>query len=310
MAAASPNPRWNARKVDRLRQLQAFCRVVEMKSISHGAAAIGLSQPAVSAQIRALEFEMEATLFYRRGPRIDLTPAGELLYDLARPLVERLGRVLVDFSERIDESVSGELRVGAGAAAVSFVLPSLVKRFRDEYPGIRLNVSRVVADNSYNLLQNGEVDLLFGLPRPQDARFHFQPLIDWTLVLITPEDHPLSGRTSVGIPELSGYPGVVPPAGTFSRNFGESLARRFGGEINVAIEASGWGIIKAYVQAGLGVSVMPSLCLSEEDRLSVIPLEEYAKRTSYGVTIRNDTPLAPPAKRFLLMLDPEFPFPR
>ena len=302
-------PRWSARKVNRLRQLQVFCRVAEMKSITRGAAAVGLSQPAVSAQIRELEFEMEATLLERYGPRIGLTPAGECLYELARPLVERLERISVDLAERMDENLSGELRVGAGAAAITFVLPSFIKRFRDEYPGIRLKLERVLADDSHALLRGGEVDFLCGLPRPKDERFFYHPLFTWELVLITPQDHPLAGRESVDIPDISGHPGIVPPHGTFSRDFGESLARRFGVTVNPAIETSGWGVIKAHVEAGLGISVVPSLCVSERDRLSVIPFGQYAKPRSYGVTIRRDAPLAAPREAIPRDAGPGVPVP-
>lgn len=305
MVAAS---RLSVRKFERMRQLRAFCRVVEMKSITRAAAAVGLSQPAVSAQVQELEFEMQARLFERHGPHIALTPAGECLYELARPLVERLERIPVDLVERMDENISGELRIGAGAAAVIYILPSFAKRFQDEYPGIRLRIERILSDESYEVLQDGKVDFLFGFARAKDARFSFHPILASRLVLITPKDHPLAGRTSVGIQEISGDAAIVPPVGTFSRNLGESIARQFGAEINAAIETSGWGLIKTYVEAGFGISVIPSVCVSRTDRLSVIPIEELREVQDYGVFIRSDVPLAPPARRFLLMMDPEFPF--
>lgn len=303
-------PRWTSRKLDRLRQLRAFCQAVEMKSITRGAAAIGLSQPTVSAHVRELEYEMEARLFERHGPHISLTPAGACLYEIAKPLVERLERIPVELSERLDESVSGELLLGAGSAAVSFVLPPLAKRFLDDYPGIRVRVRRVRVHESRELLMEGGVDCFFGTPIPSgDRSVLFHPIVAWNLVTIVPEDHPLAGRESVDIRELAEYPGIAPPAGTFGRDFGETIARRFGVEVNVGIETSGWGLVKRYVEAGLGISVVPSVCVSERDRLWVIPFGEYAKPVSYGVTIRCDVPLSPPARRFLEMLDPRFPFP-
>ena len=303
------DPRWSARKIDRLRQLRAFCRAAETKSITLGAAAIGLSQPTVSAHVRELEFEMEARLFERHGPRIALTPAGECLYEVARPILERLERISVNLVERMDEQVSGELRIGAGAAAASFVLPPFVKRFREEYPGIRVRIDRLLADDVCTHLQDGKLGLLVGLPGPADDRFFYHPLLTWELVLIVAEDHPLAGRESADIRDLAKYPGIVPPAGTFSRNFGESIARRFGVTVNVGIETNGWGLTKTYVESGLGISVVPSVCVSDRDRLSVIPFGQYAEPGSYGVTIRCDVPLSPLVKRFLAVLDPQFPFP-
>ena len=303
-------PGWSARKVDRLRQLRAFCQAAEMKSITLGAKAIGLSQPTVSAHIRELEFEMEATLLERHGPRIALTEAGERLYEIARPIVERMERMPVDLAERIDKSVSGEIRMGAGAAAISFALPRFVKRFRDDYPNIRLRIERILADDSHALLEDGGVEFLIGLPRPADDRFFYHPIFSWEVVLIVPEDHPLAGRESVDIRDISGYPIIVPPDGTYSNALGESIKQLYGTEVQVAVETNGWGIIKRYVTAGLGISVIPSVCLSEGDRLSVIPFGQYSKPWSYGVTIRRDAPLSSSARRFLAMLDPEFPFPR
>ncbi len=301
-------PRWSARKVDRLRQLRAFCQVAAMKSITQGAAAIGLSQPTASAHIRELELEMQATLLDRYGPRIDLTPAGECLYEIARPLVERLERMSADLAARLDESVSGELRVGAGAAGISFILPPIARRFRDAYPGIRLCLESVRTDDSYELLEEGKVDLIFGVQKPADDRFIYHRILEWELVLITPRNHPLAGRQSVDIREIAGYPGIVPPARTYSRDFGEAIARRFGVTVNVGIETSGWILVKTFVEAGLGISVVPSVCVSEErDRLAIIPFGKYAKPGSYGVTVRRDVPLSPPARRFLEMMDPECP---
>lgn len=308
MTAGLAGPRWSARKVDRLRQLRAFCQVAAMGSITQGAAAIGLSQPTVSAHIRELEFEMQATLLERHGPRIALTPAGEHLHEIARPLVERLERMSADLAARLDESVSGELRVGAGAAAISFTLPPVAKRFRDAYPGIRLSIVRIRTDDSDELLEEGKVDLLFGVPKRADDRFFYHQVLEWELVLITPRDHPLAGRESLDIREIVKYPGIVPPAGTFSRDFGEAIARRFGVTVNVGIETSGWSLVKTLVEAGLGISVIPSVCVSEEkDRLAVIPFGKYAKPGSYGVTVRRDVPLSPPARRFLEILAPGCP---
>ena len=78
-------------KRDRLRQLRVFCHAARMESISRAAERLGLSQPAVSLQVRELEHEVEAMLFDRSGPRIALTSAGERLFRLANPMVEAMG---------------------------------------------------------------------------------------------------------------------------------------------------------------------------------------------------------------------------
>ena len=77
-------------KQNRLQQLKGFCAVVEARSVSKAANRLSLTQPTVSLQVQSLERDLHATLFERRGPKIELTFEGELLYELARPLVEGL----------------------------------------------------------------------------------------------------------------------------------------------------------------------------------------------------------------------------
>ena len=157
-------------------------------------------------------------------------------------------------------------------------------------------------------LRNLDVDLVIGAMDAEEPEFERLPLGKSSLVLITPEDHPLAGRESVDIREIVEYPGIVPPAGTFNRDFGEAIARRFGVPVNVGIETSGWTLVKTFVEAGLGISVVPSVCVSEErDRVAIIPFGEYAQPGSYGVTVRRNVPLSPPARRFLEILAPGCP---
>ena len=82
--------------------------------------------------------------------------------------------------------------------------------------------------------------------------------------------------------EAARYPAVAPHAGTYARRFGEGLARELGVEFNIAVEARGWGVLKAYVEVGLGISVVPDICVRERDPLSVIPLREYVGPQSFG----------------------------
>ena len=126
-------------------------------------------------------------------------------------------------------------------------------------------------------------------------------------MLITSLDHPLAGRDSVSPEEAAAWPAIVPAPGTYSRRFGETAARQFGVEIKAVIEVGGWGVIKRYVERGFGISIVPSLCVQETDRLSVIPLKKYFPSRSYGVFTRRRKFLASAARRFLRVIAPDFP---
>ena len=297
-------------KRDRLRQLRAFCHAARLGSITQAAVYLGLSQPAVSLHVRELENELEAILFDRGGAGISLTSAGESLYELAKPLVQGMDELSVNFMERVDDSVSGRLQVGASVAGAGFILPPYVKQFREQYPAIRLWVRTCILSEGAKLLLDDEVEFLLNVKEvyPQDA-LEYRELLRYDIVLITSLGHPLAGRSTVSPDEAAAWPAIVPPAGTSSRQFGETAAQRFGVDVNAVIEVGGWGVIKRYVEQGLGISVVPSISISETDQLSVIPLKEYFPARSFGVFTRRGKFLTPPARRLLRLMIPDFPDP-
>ena len=296
-------------KRDRLRQLRAFCHAARLESFSRSADHLALSQSAVSLHVRELEHEFEATLFDRIGPRIALTEAGRRLYRLAMPLVEAMDGLPATFPGDLEEQHSGEVRLTAGPSAVAFVLPPFLTRFHDAYPGVRLRVTNALAVQGLELLSARKVDFVVGAKEPATEVFSYHEAFTYNLVLIVPEDHPLAGRESVDIREAAQYPAIVPPSGTYNRQFGESVAHRFGVETKVAIETSGWGVIKMYVEAGLGISVVPSLCLTGKERVWGIPVGKYTPARSYGIFTCRYRPLSPNAHRLVRMIAPDFPDP-
>ena len=297
-------------KRDRLRQLRAFCHAARLGSITQAAVYLGLSQPAVSLHVRELENELEAILFDRGGAGISLTSAGESLYELAKPLVQGMDELSVNFVERMDDSVSGRLQVAASVAGAGYILPSYVKQFREQYPAIRLRVRGCRSSEGAKLLLDDEVEFLLSAKEvyPQDT-LEYRELLRYEIVLITSLGHPLAGRSTVSPDEAAAWPAIVPPAGTSSRQFGETAAQRFGIDVQAVIEVGGWAVIKRYVEQGLGISVVPSISVSETDQLSVIPLKEYFPSRSFGVFTRRGKFLTPPARRLLRLMIPDFPDP-
>src|SRR5881396_2383087 len=127
-------------KQNRLQQFRGFCTAVETRSVSKAAAKLRLSQPTVSLQVQSLERDLRATLFERRGPKIELTFEGELLYELARPLVEGLTALDEDFEARRNNVEQGKLAIAAGESTIHYVLPRAVQQFSSKHPGIALTL--------------------------------------------------------------------------------------------------------------------------------------------------------------------------
>ena len=297
-------------KRDRVRQLRAFCHAARLGSITQAAVYLGLSQPAVSLHVRELENELQAILFDRGASGIRLTSAGETLYELSRSLVQGMDALSANFMERIDDAVSGRLQIAASVAGASAVLPPFIREFRDRYPDVRLRVRNCLLSEGVKLLLDDEVEFVLGVkdPYPEDS-LEYRQILPYDIVLITSLDHPLSGRETVSPEEASAWPAIVPSRGTYSRQFGETAARQFGFDVTAVIRVGGWGVIKRYVEQGLGISVVPSISIQETDRLSVIPLKEYFPTRSFGVFTRRGKFLTPPARRLLRLMIPEIPEP-
>ena len=103
-----------------------------------------LSQPAISLQIRALERELDTVLFERHGPRINMTREGQELYEMARPLVAGLDSLNARFNRHMKGDLdSGEVVIAAGESTIIYLLPRLVKLFREKYPNIHVQLRNV-----------------------------------------------------------------------------------------------------------------------------------------------------------------------
>ena len=297
--AMVPDPRPVPGRHDRLKQLRAFCHAAQLRSISRAAERIHSSQPVVSRQIGTLEKELGTALFERPGPYIALTPAGAMLHRLARPLVEGMDRLSEGFVERHHGSPSGPLLIGAGQSTAAFALPEYLDRFRRRHPGTPVHVRTGRGQERLAWLRDYQMDLVMvsvEVP-PPDLEFH--ELFTSEHVYITPLHHPLAGRESVEVEEAASFPAVAPRSGTYLRHLMEMLMRLHGVAAPVVTEADGWNAIKTCVAAGLGVAVVPALCLHERDRVWRIPFGRNLPPRRYGLLTRRDGLLSLSARRFM-----------
>ena len=293
-------------KRDRVRQLRAFCEAVRLGSVTRAAERLGLTQPAVSLQMRELELDLGAELLERGRAGVAVTPAGERLHALAEPLVRGMDALFGDFAGALEKQGDERVRVAASSAGVSFVAPRYVVRFHERYPDTTVHLETTSTRARFERLFEEKVDLVLATrdPHPEDGLVYHE-LLTYHRVLICAPDHPLASRERVTPHEAVAYRAVVPPEGTYSRQSGERAARGFGITIDVAVEVGGWGLLKRYVEAGVGISVVPSLVVNAADRLAVVALDAEFPAYSFGVfTVRDRMP-TPAARRFLEVLAPE-----
>ena len=273
--------------------------------MARAAEQLRLTPPAVALAVRELEHELDAMLFDRGGGGVTLTAAGERFHALAGPLLDAMDALLEDFVDRVEDDMTGRVDIAASVAGAAIVLPRYVKRLRERYPGVRLRVRNSTLGEGLALLDAGVVEFVLGAREPLEGHaLEYHEMLRYDIVLITSRNHPLAGRETVTPQEAAKWPAIVPPAGSYSRQFGETAAREFGTDVKAVLEVGGWGVIKRYVERGIGICVVPSICLHETDEVSVIRLEEKIQARSFGVYTRRAIMLSAPARAFLGLLIP------
>ena len=286
----------------RLKQLRAFCQTARFGSISRAAAELTWSQPSVSLQVSSLEEELGLSLFERRRPRMTLSRAGEHLYRLAMPLVQGMDRLPDTFAESHQGVMQDVVRIGAGQVSAMYLLPRYLERFRQRYPGVRIEVKSGTGPDRLRWLRAYELDLVIvamDVP-PSDLEFH--PILESVPMLITPLEHPLAGSDAVSIEEAATYPFVAQMPTNYARRAVEAILRQRGIVPNVVVEVGGWDVITSYVAAGMGISVVPDLCLSGPERVWNMPVTGDIPTRKYGAVTRRDGLLALAERRLLRLM--------
>ena len=289
-------------KNNRLKQMRAFCEVVRTGSITLAAQKMFLSQPSVTLQIQAMERELGVTVFERRGPVLKLTPDGEALYALAKPLVDGIDSLEENFAAQHGKLDSGELNICAGESTILYILPEAVRRFVSAYPRIQLKIHNETGRDGLKMLRADEVDLVVGSMMDVPDDITYQPVVTYDPALIVPLDHPLAGKTNATLEDISQYGMILPPRHLSTWRMVKYVFQQHNLTFTVTLEAGGWEVIKKYVELGMGISIVTDICLTGNEKLVRIPLNQYFPQRGYGLVLRKGRFLSPQARRFVEIL--------
>jgi DNA-binding transcriptional LysR family regulator len=238
------------------RQLAAFCAVVERQSFSQAAERLGVTQPAVSLQVRALEKRLGKRLLDRSGRRVEPTEAGLALYRGAQRMLSLEGQLLDELDAADGGELGGTLQVGASTGPGSTVVPVLLCEFQRGNPGVAVSLS--ISDTQSVVDRVAERELELGVVGA--ARRHrgvtFEPFFRDDVVLACPPDHRFAGR-SIALSELEKEPLIVMQEGAGVRHVLEDELRRAGTrlrELEPRLELGLQESARSAVLAGYGVT--------------------------------------------------------
>lgn len=287
-------------KGNTLKQLKAFCTVARTGKMTDAATELFLSQSAISLQVKALEQELGAVLFERRGPHIQLTPHGRKFLDMARPLVEGIDALKPRFeSEVLGNTESGEVIIAAGESTIIYILPQLVSAFRKQHPDIHVQLRNVMGRDGLAMIREDEVDFAVGSMLDVPSDISYAPIYSFDPALIMPLGHKLSDKKNIHLEDIAPYGLILPPRRLTTWRMVDRIFQQHGVPFSVVLEVGGWEVIKRYVELDFGISIVTGICLREEDPLVVRNMSRYFPRRSYGIVRRRGKYLSLAATAFL-----------
>ncbi len=238
------------------RQLAAFCAVVERKSFSQAADRLGVTQPAVSLQVRALEKRLGAQLLDRSGRRVEPTEAGLRLYRGAQRLLALEEQLVEEVAGEGDGELTGELSLGASTGPAAIVVPLLRCEFQLANPAVKISLSVHDTHSVIELVAARALELgLVGAAR-RHRSVRFEPFFEDEVILVCPPDHAFAGRT-VTIDELRADQLILMQEGAGVRQIVDDELRGLGlrlRDLDVRLELGLQESVRSAVQAGYGIT--------------------------------------------------------
>jgi DNA-binding transcriptional LysR family regulator len=254
------------------RQLAAFCAVVDRRSFSQAAEQLGVTQPAVSLQIRSLEKRLGVQLLDRSGRRVEPTEAGRRLYRSSQRLLAAEQQLLAELGDEGGGELSGTLQIGASTGPGGTVLPVVLCEFQRAHPDVHVALSVSDTQRVVDQVARRELELgVVGAARRQRGVV-FEPFFRDEVVLAVPPRHPFAGR-SVSLDELRGEPLVLMQEGAGVRQVIDDELREAGvrlRDLDVRLELGLQESARSAVLGGYGITFISRSAIEADLRAGTV----------------------------------------
>ena len=285
-------------------QLEVFSAVAEEKSFSRAGEKIGRTQPAISSAIKLLEGELGEPLFDRLGKSVRLTAAGELLSEYSKRLLSLREEAVLAIGELRGLS-RGSLRLGANETTCLYVLPEVLAAFTRSYPHVQVDIQRAITRSITERVIEGTLDFGIVTLPIRNARLQSITIHRDELALIVGPEHLLAQRRSVKMTDLENEPFILHKIGTTTR---ERLMKHFddgGVKMKVTMELASIETIKRFVSIGMGISIVPRLCIAkelEEGSLKALSIRDARFQRRLGLIYNKNRYQSQAARAFLELI--------
>jgi LysR family transcriptional regulator, low CO2-responsive transcriptional regulator len=283
------------------RQLRAFCVLARTGSFTATARQLSLTQSAVSHAMKTLEHDIGCRLLDRSGQKATLTEAGEALLPSAEKIIREMTRVRQEIG-RLSKWGRAHLSLGASTTACQYLIPAVLREFRESYPDCVITIQPGDGPASIELLRADRIDLAICLQPSREPQMEFRPLFVDELQFILSPLHPWAKTGKVVREEIGRQNYVLYDKASFTY---QAIDRYFAAEnilLNTSIELGSMEAIKELVKAGLGVSILaPWVAQKELTRRSLValPLGKRKLRRHWGIVCRKGRRLNLPEETFI-----------
>ena len=287
-----------------LKQLEAFYLVIRRKSFTRAAEELNVTQPAVTIQVKSLEKSLNLKLIQQVGKRMQLTEAGEILYQYA----EKIFDLVSDANEKMRDFrklMRGTLQIGTTKNYARYIMPALLSEIQRRFPRIKVILDEGNSEDMAKsvLEKKNELALISQLNLDRKIKSIYFSTVEF--VLVASPEHRFSQRKSISLRELNGEPVILREKGSGSRAAILRKFQEYGIWPSVIIEASSLDFIVGYVKQNKAVSFMFKPDIQEElerGTLRVILIEEGNIIFFTDIIYHSEKSLSPPSQAFLKMV--------
>lgn len=292
-----------------IRQLRTFQTVARMLSFNKAAEQLHYAQSSISAQIQALETDLEVKLFDRLGRRISLTEAGERLLQYAQKIVDLADEGLAEMGG--SKEPAGALTIRVPESFCVHRLPPVIKRFRSRFPKVGLSFITCAVEDLQKDLRKGITDLAFLLTESiQAADLEADVLGFERLMLLSGPGHPLAASPKIRTRDLEGETILLSKADCSYRRPFEKILDHENVTTTAKLEFNSVEAIKHCVMAGVGITLLPEIAVGRDiDRGRLTPLlwEAGEMETALLMIRYKERWLSPTLKAFISMAKDAYP---
>jgi DNA-binding transcriptional LysR family regulator len=268
-------------------KLRVFFYAAKFSNFSKAARELFVTEGAVSQQIKDLE----------------LTDEGKILLGLLDPLIHQFDGLIEDFVD-LASSFQGSLKIAATQSIILKLLPQVLKQFEKEHPDIKIIAFNRPPAKVAEMVLSGGADLGVGPLVDIPEGLESKQLIRSSWVLIAPPNHPLSTYKTITPDKIAPFRLILSTRDTGHGSSLATLVKDHNLNLKVAMKVGRWEVIKKYVELGLGIAIIPEICLSDSDRTTIFTrtLDDLLEGLRFGVLTKEKTHISLAAENFIKIL--------